>query len=72
MIDRITKSLISLYLGRYEMLHETLQVGVGLRRWMGWVIGSFIENQASTKNSGDEGWGSYRKDWGDSANLDYR
>jgi len=32
LIDRLIKSFISLSLGRYEMLYETLQVGFGLTR----------------------------------------
>ena len=42
LIGQLTKSFLSLDLGCHEMIHETLQVGLGLRRRMGWVIWSSI------------------------------
>jgi len=51
LIDPLTKSFISLGLDCYETLHETLQVGFGLRRWRGCVIGSSI---LETSSSWDE------------------
>jgi len=42
LINRLIKSFISLDLGCYKTLHETLQVGFRLRRWNGWVVWSSI------------------------------
>jgi len=41
-IYRVTKSLVGLCLGCYEVLHETLQVGHGFRRRRRWIVGSSV------------------------------
>ena len=44
LIDRLTKSFISLGLGHYKALHKTLQVEFGLRRLRRLVVRGSIVN----------------------------
>jgi len=37
-VDRLTKSLVGLCLGYYEVLHEALQVGRGFKRRRRWIV----------------------------------
>ena len=39
LVDRLSKSFVSLSLGCYEVLHEAFYVRVGLQTLMRWVVG---------------------------------